>query len=348
MFKRTVLTLVAIFTLGYTQASVVNGYSIPEVTFEDLQRFPVTKLCLDNHHVRPKLKHSIGLGPQARPIHEVLEYDLGHGRQFTLIRKVQIKDHLIRRYARRDGTQQLVSQGLYSIPKCEVSTLTARPEVVKKAKPTAQQMLAFGALFQKGITIAQTEGYPFSAFLFSPRSVSQTHRQQQEELESLTKTSLKTPQCHNGKIELSPEFMRYLKGPEGHRLYRDVVDLIDTDPEYSDKYFNQIWNNHIQDRDLRYRGGEGSGNGRVGFGLSFIGGEGSGNGRRLEQTSTDPLSVNPEGTVQVNIFIDPIEFHSLGFSQGLIQRLFGEELKYKEYLIDGELIPDNIVQVECK
>lgn len=346
MFKLTALTLLATFSLGQTYASGTNGHSIPEIQFQNFQSLPVTELCLDNNHVRPKLQYAMGIGPRARPVREVIEFDLEHGRKFTLIRKVQTKDHLIRKYARRNGVQQLVSQGLYDIPECESPILAEQAKIVKKLKPTPQQMLAFSALFQKGITLAQTDGYPFSISLFSPHRVNQF--QHQEQLESMTKSTLKTPQCHQGKIELSPEFMRYLKGPEGHRLYRNVVDLMDSDPEYSDKYFNQIWNNHVSGHDLQFRGGEGSGNGRVGFGLSFIGGEGSGNGRRLEQTSTDPLSVSPEGTVQVNIFVNPIEFQSLGYTQGLIQRLFGKEIKYKEYLIDGEIIPDNIVQVECK
>lgn len=344
MFKQAALILFATLTLGDAQAASSSGHSIPKVEFLNSPGLPVTEVCVDNRHIRAKLPSSLGPGVK-RPIHEVIKYDLGHGREFTLIRKVQIKDHLIKKYERRNGVFQLVSQGHFNIPNCESPTLSSPNKIVKREKPSAQQMLAFSALFQKGITLAQTNGYPFSAFLYSQQRMNRFRHP--ERFESLGKTTLKTPQCHDGEIELSPEFMSYLKGAEGHRLYRDVVDLMDMDPEYGDKYFNQIWNNHIRGRDLQYRGGEGSGNGRVGFGLSFVGGEGSGNGRRIEQTNTDPLSVKPEGTVQVNIYINPVEYQSLGFTQGLIQKLFGKEIKYKEYLIDGELIPDNIVQVEC-
>jgi|GEM_PF-6580309 hypothetical protein len=349
MLKKLAYTLILSFILGVSQASetlVESEHSIPEVQFQNFQNVPVTELCIDNSFVRPESRNTFGLGFRPRPIREVIKFDLDHGRTFTLIRKVQIKNHLIRRYAQRDGVQQLVSQGLYDIPKCEFSAIRQKPELITIKQPTPQQMLALSALFQKGITLAQTQGYPFSQSLFANLRVDKVRSQ--EQLESLTKTSLKTPQCHNGKIELSPEFIRYLKGPEGHRIYRDVVDLIDMKPEFSDKFFNQIWNNHLNDRELQFRGGEGSGNGRIGFGLSFIGGEGSGNGRKLEQTSTDPLSVNPEGEVQVNIFINPIEFYSLEYTQGLIQRLFGQELKYKDYLLDGEIIPENIIGIECK
>lgn len=342
----------SLFILTFIMASLsasseTTSDSIPTIQFENSQKIPVTQLCLDNKYVRPRPHISRGISLNPRPIREVIEYDLGHQRVFTLIRKVKIKNHLIRRYARRDGVQQLISQKYYDIPKCESSRITRKPETVVQTNPSPQQMLVLSALFQKGITLAQTDHYPFG-FTPAPSSPPRVTTTYEEWKSSLSTATLKTPQCHNGKVELSPEFMRYLKGAEGQRLYRDVVDFLDMRPGYAEKYFNQIWNNHLSGQDLKFRGGEGSGNGRIGFGLSFIGGEGSGNGRRLEQTSTDPLSVDPRGEIQVKIYLNPIEYYSLDYTQGLIGRLFGQEIKYKQYLMEGEIIPDNIVRVECK
>lgn len=349
MSKALVITFLIHFLTNTGLAAIFQqDHAVPKIQFENAQSVPVNKLCVDGKHVRPIHSDLVRVGAKSRPIREVIEYDLGHHRKFTLIRKVKIKNHLIRRYARRDGVQQLISQGLYDIPKCQFSIIEHNPALSQKREPGPQQMLIFSALFQKGITLAQTEGYPFRPYYYDYSHFENPSFGPIRHQNSTTISTLKTPQCNDGLVELSPEFMRYLKGPEGHRNYRDVVDLMDTDPEYTEKYFNQIWNNHLQDKDLIIIGGEGSGNGRVGFGLSFAGGEGSGNGRRLEHTITDPLSVNPDGEVQVKIYMEPSQFYSLDYHPGLIERLFGQEIKYKKYLIDGELIPENIVGVECK
>lgn len=326
------------------QVSAQAFEKIPQIQFSNGQSINVTNLCLDNQHVRPKGIYNIGHGLRARPVAEVQNFDLGHGRNFTVLRRVQVDSHLIQEFAIRGGVERLVSQHSYDIPECERQlTRKSLDTSEKDLEPTPHQMMVFSSLFQRGITLVETQGYPLLArpYALSAERLGLS----QGFFSDKMRATFKTPQCYKGQFELSPEFMRYLKGPEGHQKYQDVVDLLERDPDYANRNFNRVWNNHLNGNHLRYIGGEGSGNGRVGFG---IGGEGSGNGRRLEQSSTNPIEIKQAGEVEVQIFMDRRDFLGLSFTPSIVQRLFHKEVQYRKFLLDGEEIPTNLISVECK
>lgn len=352
MKKTLIFALLSSFTLSLSPAFSMHGFGqkskvqIPEIDFVGGITLPITKTCIEDGHVRAKKEFQPRHNPLVRPILQVVKYRMGFERSFHLVHRINTRGQLIQTFDMSTPEGRLISQNFFDIPHCSEKLISTKHELFVEKIPTPQEMMVLAALFQKGITHAETQNYLIPSPNFN--HLPSVYHEMNQVIPSRIDVKIHSHQCRDGLIELTPEFLKYLETPNGQRNYPAIEEALRTQQEYAEKYYNRIWNNHLRNRSLyQIIGGEGSGSGRVGFGLA-LGGEGSGSGRRrLEDLSTNALALEKGGEIEVSVHMDPYQFYGLNYNLNMLQRLFNINKEYQPYLNGGAPIPSKLVSVEC-
>ncbi len=332
LLKKSALILVcsAFASIGLASMSPASARTM--IDFDYGYKFTVTQLCTDKGHVRPvhpirevcmselELGQSITHCPAEdrrtivlkKPILQLIQYDLGQGRELTKVERLQTQN--ISLYYPGSYSDIFTPQ-TYSIPSCPNALIEEAPQILKRVTAQDAELVLFTALFQRGITLIRSR---------SEISSSLTIRSNQTaKLEYV----FQTPQCSEGKIEFTEEFIRYLELPQAQDF---LFRRIGGEGSGSGKLHPEL--------NLRLIGGEGSGSGRI-----VWGGEGSGSGRALEGRTIDPQSTSPGGDVSITIELNEIPEMGqartawLEMIQGLVQEIEA-----------GEQVPSEQIQVECR
>lgn len=352
MKNTLILTLfMSVFSSFLTEAG--HDYSktlvnIPKIQFFDDISLPITKTCLEKGHVRAKREYQNRYVHFVRPIIQVVTFDLGLDRKFTLVHRIQTRNRLIETFDMSTPEGRLMSNQFFDIPNCEESLIQHNKELYISKLPSPQEKMVLLALFQKGITHAETENFLIQQpQYFMTHSIYESHPAHMN-FEKSFDIKINSHQCADGVIELTPEFLQYLNTEHGQRSYPKIDEYFRLNPESSEKFFNRVWNNLLRKQPLYQTiGGEGSGSGRVGFGLA-LGGEGSGSGRRYEDLSTNALVLDKGGELTIKVNMDSYHFYNLSYTQNIIQRLFKVNNEYLPYLNQGALIPSSLINVDCR
>lgn len=351
--KNTLICTLFLSVFSSFMLEASHGFSktmvnIPKIQFTQDISLPITKTCLEEGHVRAKREYQNRHIHLIRPIIQVITYDLGLERKFTLVQRIQTRNRLIETFDMSTPEGRLISNKFFDIPGCEDSIVHHKKELFVNRLPSPQEKMVLSALFQRGITHAETENFLIQRpQYFTPHHSYETHALDAG-LEKTFDLKINSHQCSQGIIELTPEFLQYLNSAHGQKSYPQIEESFRLYPEHTEKYFNRVWNNFLRNQPLyRTIGGEGSGSGRVGFGLA-IGGEGSGSGRRLEDLSTNALILGKGGEVVINVNMDAYHFYGLSYTQNIIQRFFKVNNEYIPYLNEGALIPSSIINVDCR
>lgn len=353
MKKTLVVALLSTLSLCLPSAFADRGYGqktkvlVPEISFPGGLSIPVTQTCLEDGHVRAKRFYQTRNDSLVRPIIQIVKYDLGFERLFTLVKRVETRNHLVQTFDMSTPQGRLIGQNFFNIPNCSEKIISKQTELFVEKTPSAQEMMILTALFQRGITHAEHQNdliqKPYLGHLqnsYHDRTLS---------LPRKVEVSLYSHQCRDGLIELTPEFLKYLETPYGQKNYPLVGNTSLSYSDYFEKFYNRIWNNHLRNRSLtQVIGGEGSGSGRVGFGVA-LGGEGSGSGRRRrEDLSTNALALERGGELQITVHMDSFQFFGLSYSLNMLQRIFHLNKEYQPYLNEGAPIPSKLISVECR
>lgn len=313
-------------------ASVAMASQRTMVEFDHGFKFSVTQLCTDKGHIRPvhpvreicKTELDFGQTIQQcaledratvvlkKPILQLFQYDLGDGKELTKVERFQTQN--ISLYYPGSYSDIFAPQ-TYSIPSCPNSLIEEAPQILKRVEAQGAELVLYTALFQRGITIIRSNSdIPSSLTIRADKTASMEF-------------VFQTPQCSEGKIEFTEEFIRYLELPQAQDF---LFRRIGGEGSGSGKLHPEL--------NLRLIGGEGSGSGRI-----VWGGEGSGSGRALEGRTIDPQSTSAGGDVSITVELNEIpeigqaRSHWLEMIQGIVQELEA-----------GEQVPSEQIQVECR
>jgi hypothetical protein len=327
LLKKSTLSLIClaiVITSNATARALID--------FNNGHKFAVTQLCTDKGHIRPvhpireicssdlEAGQSINDCPVEnrstvvlkKPILQLIQYDLGEGRELTKVERLQTQNIPLS-YPGNDS--DIFSPQTYSIPSCPNSLIQEAPQFLKRTNAQGAELVLYTALFQKGVTLIRAQSEFSSSLTFRPN--------QTAKLEYV----FQTPQCSEGKIEFTEEFIQYLDLPQAQDF---LFRRIGGEGSGNGKLHPEL--------NLRLIGGEGSGSGRI-----VWGGEGSGSGRALEGRTIDPQSTSPGGDISITIELnevpamDQAQTAWLDLIEGLVQEIEA-----------GEQVPSEQIQVECR
>lgn len=324
---KTLGTLFKLKTLGLLLC--INS-AMGSFEFSEGHTFSVTQVCIDNGHLRPfhpvrqvcHLRDDRGHRlPIAHcpfeyrttlllkiPITQMKRYDLGDERHIMMVGRIQTRN--LNLAGPFSPLASSVGEGLFNIPSCPNSMIQVSDSSIEEVVPEGNERLILTALFQHGITLIRQES------LTSKIGIVQTLKNAKEDEFSL---QFQAPQCQNGEIEFSEEFINYLETPFSHDF---LFHRLGGEGSGSGLY-NPVL-------DLRLIGGEGSGSGRI------VGGEGSGSGRALEGRRFDPLTPTA-GDITVNVKMNWFDFINGDGLSSLI-----------DDLLHGEQVPEELIEVQCQ
>lgn len=330
MGLRRLAIYLACFLGPIAQLWAYPGSHFPTLVFEEGYRFSMTQLCLDQGHLRPfqplrefcQLRddhgHRLGLREcpaeaietilLKRPVTEMKRFDLGDERFLTRVDRIQTRHiALIGPYLEVEE-----STSRYNVPNCPNSLVHAEAQLIQERTPSLQEQVIYTALFKDGIThIRQESLQEANSSLFHDVVAMSDER---------FVLRFGAPQCQQGKIELSEDFVQYLAHPSAiDFLFRRIGG----EGSGSGRLHPRL--------PLRLIGGEGSGSGRIVFG-----GEGSGSGRALEGRRIDPLAPS-SGELRVTVKMSWADFQNQAMAQDLLRALLEDEQ-------DGQ----DVISIECR